>query len=454
MQIAYASDVAGDPHAYVARARLTLHGQLDVAALTGALREIVGRHEIFRTRFELRDGELTQVVEDAAEAAVECVAASSGSQESLLEAMATDVLDAARLPLVRWALLRHAQDRHVLLHVEHHYVHDGWSFRVFLAELAALYSAVANGGPAGLGDPVQFGDYTRWQQAWLRSPQAAELARIWRRRLSGIPLRLRLPALEASTPAPGTGGLRRLALHPVLLRDIGGYAARHGFTVFQTMFGSFALVLSRLSARDDLIVGTSAANRSHVEWEQVIGLIVNVVPVRVTARAQSGVVSFLAAARRGLLDALHDSELPFSRIVAATPPDQDANRYPVAQVLFNAHSSLTSEVEFAGLRVDVEEALANGMAKFPLNVTLVPDAAWAHGEMLIEYDLGHYDPGRIESFALAYLDVLAAVARDADITAIDALIEARLPGSIAAEASMGTTKPSRHPCRGSEGVAR
>jgi amino acid adenylation domain-containing protein len=428
MQIAYASDVAGDPHAYVARARLTLHGPLDVAALTGALREIVARHEIFRTRFELRDGELTQVVADATDAAVECVAAGPGVQESMLEAMAADVLDAARLPLVRWALLRYAPGRHVLLHVEHHYVHDGWSFRVFLAELAALYSAAVGGRPAGLAAPVQFGDYTRWQRAWLRSPQAAELARVWRQRLSGVPLRLRLPALEATAPAPGQGGLRRLTLDPVLLRDIGGYAARHGFTVFQAMFSSFALVLSRLSARDDLIVGTSAANRSRTEWEQVIGLIVNVVPVRVTASAQGGVAGFLAAARRGLLEALRDSELPFSRIVAATPPGQDVTRYPVAQVLFNAHSALTNDVEFAGLRVEVEEALANGMAKFPLNVTLIPDAAWAHGEMLIEYDLGEYDPGRVGSFALAYLDVLAAVARDADIAAIDALIEARLPG--------------------------
>jgi hypothetical protein len=439
MQIAYASDVAGDPHAYVARARLTLHGPLDVAALTGALRDIVGRHEIFRTRFELRDGELTQVVQDAAEAAVECVAAGPGVQESLLEKMAADVVDAARLPLVRWALLRQARDQHVLLHVEHHYVHDGWSFRVFLAELAALYSASVTGRPAGLGEPFQFGDYTRWQRAWLRSPQAAELARAWRQRLSGAPLWLRLPALETSVPAPGEGGLHRLTLDPGLLRDIGGYAARRGFTVFQAMFGLFALVLSRLSATDDLIVGTSAANRSRVEWEQVIGLIVNVVPVRVTAPAEGGVAGYLAAARRGLLDALRDSELPFSRIVAATPRGQDGNGYPVAQVLFNAHSSLTSDVRFAGLRVEVEEALANPMAKFPLNLTLIPDAAWAHGEMLIEYDLGHYDPARVESFALAYLDVLAAASRDAGITAsrdagvtaIDALIEARLPGSIA-----------------------
>jgi amino acid adenylation domain-containing protein len=453
MQIAYASDIAGDPHAYVARARLTLHGPLDVAALTGALRDIVGRHEIFRTRFELRDGELTQVVANAAEAAVECVAAGPGVQESLLEAMAADVLDAASLPLVRWALLRLAPDHHILLHVEHHYVHDGWSFRVFLAELAALYSAAVNGRPAGLGEPFQFADYTRWQSGWLRSPQAAELARVWRQRLTGVPLRLRLPALQTSASAPGEGGLRRLALDPGLLRDIGGYAGRHGLTVFQAMFGSFALVLSRLSARDDLIVGTSAANRSRVEWEQVIGLIVNVVPVRITARAQDGVAGYLAAARRGLLDALRDSELPFSRIVAATPPGQDVSRYPVAQVLFNAHSSLTNEVEFAGLRVEVEEALANGMAKFPLNVTLIPDAAWARGEMLIEYDLGHYDPGRVESFALAYLDVLAAVAHDAGLTTIDALIDARLPGSMAAQTPMGSTGTSQ-PRPDSEGAVR
>ncbi|HET8657755.1 MAG TPA: amino acid adenylation domain-containing protein [Micromonosporaceae bacterium] len=440
MQIAYATNVAGDPHAYVARARLTLRGPLDVAALTGALRAVVARHEIFRTRFELRDGELTQVVEDTTEAAVECVAPGSRSEESLLEAMAADVLDAAKLPLVRWALLRYAPDHHVLLHVEHHYVHDGWSFRVFLRELAALYSGAVTGNPAPIGEPVQFGDYTRWQRAWLRSPQAVELERVWRQRLSGVPLRLRLPALEPSVSLPGRGELLRFAVDPELLRDLGRYAARQGLTVFQAMFGSFALVLARLSARSDLVLGTSAANRSRLEWEQVIGLVVNVVPVRVTADARDGVGVVLAAARRGLLDALRDSELPFSRIVAATPPDQRLGQHPVAQVLFNAHSSLTSAVEFAGLRVDVEEALANGLAKFPLNVTMIPDAAWAHGEMLVECDLGHYDPGRVERFALAYLDVLAAVAHDADITTIDGLIEARLPGSIAADAPAGATE--------------
>jgi hypothetical protein len=92
--------VAGDSQAYAARARLILQGPLDVTALTGALRDVVRRHEIFRTRFEPRDGELTQVVEDAVEAAVDYLASGSRSEESLLEAMAADVLDPARLPLV------------------------------------------------------------------------------------------------------------------------------------------------------------------------------------------------------------------------------------------------------------------------------------------------------------------------------------------------------------------
>ncbi len=121
-----------------------------------------------------------------------------------LEQMTAEVLDPAVLPLVSWRLLRIAEHRHVLLHVEHHYVHDGWSFRVFLAELSRFYSQALGWQAAKQpeNDAVQFSTYCKWQRAWLASNEAKALQQRWRTTLTDAPLHLRLRLLETQQPAP------------------------------------------------------------------------------------------------------------------------------------------------------------------------------------------------------------------------------------------------------------
>jgi hypothetical protein len=76
-----------------------------------------------------------------------------------------------RLPLVRWTLLRMEDDRWRLVHVEHHLIHDGWSFQRFLDELLALYTAFAAGRPSPPEPlPLQFADWAHWQRAQAAPP--------------------------------------------------------------------------------------------------------------------------------------------------------------------------------------------------------------------------------------------------------------------------------------------
>ena len=74
--------------------------------------------------------------------------------------------DVARAPLVRWRLVRLREDLHVLIQVEHHFVHDGWSYALLLRELKELYAAFADGRPSPLPEPpVQYADFAVWQRA-------------------------------------------------------------------------------------------------------------------------------------------------------------------------------------------------------------------------------------------------------------------------------------------------
>jgi amino acid adenylation domain-containing protein/FkbM family methyltransferase len=164
--------------AYSAQAAIHLTGALNVAVLERCLGEIVRRHEILRTTFPAIDGRPAQRLHPAWPVSLpvydlQALPAQKREAEAqaLIGAEIVRPFDVTTLPLIRWTLLRLAAREHVLLQVEHHLIHDGWSFTVFLRELLALYKAFSRGEPSPLPElPIQFASFARWQRDLSRNP--------------------------------------------------------------------------------------------------------------------------------------------------------------------------------------------------------------------------------------------------------------------------------------------
>src|SRR5690349_9128534 len=129
-----------------------LKGTLDVAALTQAVDEIVGRHESLRTRFRIVDGAPMQEILGEARVPLEIVklgGAAEEEREALALQRARDEVrapfDLGRGPLIRVRLLRVRKDEHWFVLTMHHIVRDGTSSAIFGRELSALYRAYCSG---------------------------------------------------------------------------------------------------------------------------------------------------------------------------------------------------------------------------------------------------------------------------------------------------------------------
>ena len=199
---------APDSSAFNEHDAIKIEGPLDLEALSWAVREIVRRHEVLRSAFRLEDGRLLQHIDPALALALPLTDLSTLPGEArlaearrLAAAEARRPFDLQRPPLVRAGLLRMGDQEHVLLLTMHHIVTDGWSFGVFMEELAALYLAASMGGADAKFDPlprlpIQYADYAAWQQQQLRDGMGEQLE-YWRRQLAG-----RLPVLEIPTDRP------------------------------------------------------------------------------------------------------------------------------------------------------------------------------------------------------------------------------------------------------------
>ncbi|PYQ62441.1 MAG: non-ribosomal peptide synthetase, partial [Acidobacteria bacterium] len=244
---------------------LRLEGELDAAALAAAFGEIARRHEALRTVFAERDGEPVQVVLPAgpwelpaADLSGLPAAAREREADRLAAAEAARPFDLSRGPLLRAVLLRLAPGRHELLLTFHHIVSDGWSMGVLVREMGALYAAALDGRPSPLPElPVQYADFALWQRRWLTGKVLERHTAYWRERLRGLPAETELPA-DRSRPAVAShrGAEHRFALDAGQVSALEGLARREGTTPFMVLAAATLALLSRLSGRDDLSLGT------------------------------------------------------------------------------------------------------------------------------------------------------------------------------------------------------
>ncbi|MFD0746128.1 amino acid adenylation domain-containing protein [Phytohabitans flavus] len=185
---------------------LEIDGALDVELLRRALTAIVERHELLRTQFVDRDGELWQVVRDEAELPF-TVVTEPDDAEGLLREHADRRFDLAVEPPLRALLLRLTGGRHQLLVAVHHVANDAWSADLFARELGEHYAALRAGRPAALPAlPVQYADYAAWQHRVVAGELGETQLRYWRERLAGLPEQLTVPADRPRPARRGTAG--------------------------------------------------------------------------------------------------------------------------------------------------------------------------------------------------------------------------------------------------------
>jgi amino acid adenylation domain-containing protein len=381
--------------AYRTQAIIRLRGPLDVPVLERSMEEMIRRHESLRTTFPVESGGPVQRIHAPWRVHLPIIDLTAvpvdGREAAIREAARAEFLkpiDTAALPLVLWTLLRLDGQEHVLTMVEHHFVHDGWSFGLFFRELRALYMAFLEGKPSPLAQPeVQFADFARWQRRWMESAEAQASLRVLESQLAGVPPLV----LPTDHPRPAVlrfaGTNERIPLTPALAAEARAFSQAHGVTFFATLFATFQALMGRYAGQADFCVGSGVANRGQVALEGVIGMVVNSVPVRADLSGDPTGLELLRRVQDRVLRAYEHQRVPFDQVVRRVQPERTSSQLPLAQVFFSFHDSQMPDPAFGPLRVELQEAQPNGSSKFDLQVIVIPRAApGGDGEVVMVWE--------------------------------------------------------------------
>jgi amino acid adenylation domain-containing protein len=434
-QVCFLTELDPGSVAYQFQALLHLHGALDRRALDEALTAIVARHEIYRTTFPRRGGTWVQEVHEPFAVRLETTdVAGERALERLAGEWFGDRIEIDALPLARWRLLRLAPEHHVLLHVEHHLVHDGWSFMLFLDELRELYAAAAERRDPRLAPPaVQHADFAAWQRELLETDAARAQLDYWKERLSDAPRTLELPYDRPRPPRQTfRGGKVTVPLPATLTEGLLRLGHAERATLFMTMLAAFAALLHRYTGARDLVVGSGLANRRLRESERLIGMLVNTVALRADLAGEPSARETIRRVRDAALGAYANQDVPFERVVEALAPARSGSHGPLYQTLFSFHDSPLPELHGAGLTIVPDELRDNGSAKAEINVVAINHRGSEDDLTLVwEYNSDLFDDATAARMVRHYRRMLEGFVADpertvSEIELLDAEEERRL----------------------------
>ena len=327
--------------------------------------------------------------------------------------------DLKKGPLFRIHLIMTAVDEYVLLINIHHIIFDGWSWSVFVTDLNEIYHSLIKGKEIDL-EKIEFQqyDYANWENSPENLKAEKEIAEFWKENLMGASPVLNFPYDFKRMEQPSNRGkYETITLSEDLSEKLRRISKAENSSLFTTMMSVFGIQMHKYSGEDDINIGVPVAYRPHSKLENIFGMFVNTVVVRL--RYQKGLTfrNIIRQTDEAAFNAISHQGLTFDKVVEIVNPKRSSNVNPLAQVAFAWQNDLDMPLKLDGMRSEKMQ-LKEGTIPFDILFSL-----WENGR-IIEGEIGYstdiLKPETIIRLKNCFLNLANELVENSD-TAVDSV---------------------------------
>ena len=400
---------------YNIMATIGLRGKLNKTVLSEAFLLIISRHEVLRTMYRDEEGVPHQVIDvvDRFDLPLfDLSALGAVNQDQRIDEISRQeqslAFDLAHDIKIRASLIELSESSHRLLITTHHIASDGWSSSILLKELTRAYLSVKEkSGDTLPALPIQYADYASWQRKYLRGDILEQHLKYWSEELENLP---KVHNLPLDFPRPAEQSYKGKSLVQVveqkLSKRIYAVAEQHDATLFMVIHSAFSLLLYQISKQNDVVIGTSVANREQHEIQPLIGFFVNNLILRLDFSKTQNFFEILDQSKDKVLLAFEHQQLPFERLVDALKPERTLSYNPLFQILLTFQNTDKTYEVLPGLGIELLPS-PNAHAQFDLMLNVSETEAGI--EVNWNYAIDIFKEKTIQHMMFCFHELLAKI---------------------------------------------
>jgi amino acid adenylation domain-containing protein len=405
--------IAPESTVYNTLIAMQVDGCLNYQAMAQALETIVDRHESLRTCFKAIEGKPYQQVETFVPVNVKYVDLTKQDEpEQILSKILTCAsqtpFSLESGPLFRFAVIRLATRRNVLLFALHHIVFDFVSSQVLFEEFKHLYEHYATGCVSSLPElAIQGLDYSEWERKQFEKQNDDTSLEFWKAWL-GTGNQIASLELTSDQPlVPESGFLpanQDFAIPKDIIRKVQSLSVRFRVPRFVIWLVAFQILLHRYSGQDDVVVCVPHAQREIPCLERLIGFFVNFVPVKLSIQRGQCFREMLETIHERYLEATGSRSYPFNKLVEALSPRRDETGARLGSVGFGYQYSKAAPSRIGPLEI---RFLPTGVpvAKSELALSVFETPYDGHAQL--EFDATKFSTRLMKTMASQYFILLS-----------------------------------------------
>jgi len=363
---------------------LKISGNFDTTKFENCIGQIIKRHEMFRTRFDVQKGKFLQIIEDNIEFKVEYVQDYEHDIPNVISEFIKP-FDLKTTPLIRTKILTYAPDERLLMFDVHHIIMDGVSVGIFLNELVQLYN-----GFELSENKIQYKDYS----AWLSKQSFDNQKEYWQKQFAhgapqmDIPLDFPRPQMQSFQ-----GDSVSIRLKPEISQKLRELGEINSATDYIVMLAMFMIFLSKYSMSKQVVVGTPIAGRNHPATQEMLGMFVNTLAITQKVDPKLTCQQFLAQVKETCFGAYDNQDYPFEQLAEDLGANKAENRNPIFDIMFTYLSNEKKTIAL-GEAILQEYPIKSSTAKFDL--TFCFGEIDGQYELMLEYNIGLYKRSSIQ----------------------------------------------------------
>ncbi|WP_179090402.1 non-ribosomal peptide synthetase/type I polyketide synthase [Paenibacillus sp. FSL R7-0337] len=381
-----------------------IHMELDIARVQQIFQKLIDRHESFRTSFHLMNDEVVQKIHEELQFTLEYAEVNEeGAAQRISDFIRP--FDLTQAPLFRAGVFKVAALSYILIVDLHHIIADAISFDHVIRDFFDFY---VNKEPVTLG--LQYKDYCEWLNSPEQVQRIHEQGRYWIEQFAD-----NIPVLHLNTDFPrplignSQGGAITFAIGQEMTEQLQSLASEQKTTLYTLLLSVYALLLARHSGQEDFVIGSPVSGRPNVELNPIVGMFVNMLPIRSYPRRDMTYVEFLMEMKESVLKSLENQEYPFDDLVRTLDIRRNLARHPIFDVVFSLQHLAEEMTGAEDLHVELYPIDKN-RSPFDLILTATESDNGIH--MQLEYSSGLFTPGSANKLAAHYLELIGTIIED------------------------------------------
>ena len=415
-----------DISAYNIQVSIHLHGELNLTVLKECLKILVQRHQVLRTSFIWERVEKPyQVVHTDAVLSINEISLQSFDEDEkkskfndFIQKDRTETFDLETAPLMRTTLLQLAENDYYFVWSYHHSILEGWSVSIILNELWQLYDAKVTGKADQL-PPVQ--EYTNYIK-WLKQQDLKLAENYWRNKLEGYSTPLQLPVDKGDVNLVAdivSTAFEHEKLSQNLTGQIQSFARETRVTINTVIEGALSLLLSRYTGENDIVFGAAVSGRpAEIDSvESIVGLFVNVLPVRVQINDSETIKNWL---QRIQLDQVEMREYEYTPLLQIKSWSELSGAQPVFNVALafeNWLGDLPSNIKTGEIAVSTSDVFHTSDQPLTFFVTAGNELG-----VTLAYDTDRYDVDDVKRLLSCFVTLLTNLTDSSAVSLSDVSI--------------------------------